>query len=410
MDKVKSTSPDTTSINSKIKEIPDYIKQNINLFIFIFTFIVYTLLIVFLFKKDPKRIISKYNALSIVTSAFGGFLIFMLMYYAYYNKRINANLSHTTESTMSTLKKLLLFSGATLAIILIIIGIVKILHTASFVTFASIYLLNIIILLVGITIAYFIFKTLLGGRKLPLPLQLFIDVITYIPCLVYEFIELLKVQYNITSTPVWILLFIEALFITLRILLPKIYNYIIDHDGIQLLKKNKRLDSESSLGTFETLHSKRRIDKNSKYNYKYALSFWTFIDPQPTSTNVSYTQDTNILSYGGKPKITYNAKENEIKITTMNGKKEIIVYKTKEIPYQKWFNIVINNDGGTLDVFLDNKLVSSTPGIIPYMKYDNITIGKNRGIYGLISDVTYFNNILTRNKISVLYNSFLAKL
>jgi hypothetical protein len=49
MDKVKSTSPDATSINSKIKEVPEYIRQNIKLFTFIFTFIVYVTLIVFLF-------------------------------------------------------------------------------------------------------------------------------------------------------------------------------------------------------------------------------------------------------------------------------------------------------------------------------------------------------------------------
>jgi hypothetical protein len=414
MDKVKSTSPDATSINSKIKEVPEYIRQNIKLFTFIFTFIVYVTLIVFLFKKNPKRVISKHSALSIVTAIFGGFIIFMLMYYAYYNKTINQKISQTSDadptSTMNILKKLLLFSGATLAIILIVIGIIKILKTASFLKFSLLYGLNIIILLIGITLAFVIFKTLLGGRKLPLPLQLLVDIITYIPCLVYEFIEFLKIQYSITSKPVWILLFIEALFITLKILLPKLYNYVIDHDGIKLLRDQERLDSEMSLGSFESLHSKRRIDKNSKYNYKYAISFWTYIDPQPTSTNVSYTQDTNILNYGGKPKITYNAKENEIKITTLNGKKEVIIYRTKEIPYQKWFNIVINNDGGTLDVFLDNKLVSSTPGIVPYMKYDNITIGKQRGIYGLITDVTYFNNVLTRNKISVLYNSFAEKI
>lgn len=411
MDKVKSASPDATSAKSNINELSDYVKQNIKMFVFIFTFIVYLLLIIFLFKKNPKSVISKHNALSIVTAAFGGFIIFMLMYYSYYNKKVNQNISQTSsDPTINTLKRLLLFSGATLAIILIIIGIVKILHTASFLTFSLMYGLNIIILLIGITLAFLIFKTLLGGRKLPLPIQLFVDIATYIPCMIYDLIEFVKIQYNITTKPVWILLFIEAIFIALKILLPKIYNYVVDHDGNKLLKEPERLDYELSLGSFETLHSKRRINKNSKYTYKYALSFWTFIDPQPTSTNVSYTQDTNILNYGGKPKITYNAKENEIKITAINGNKEVVVYKTKEIPYQKWFNIIINNDGGTLDVFLDNKLVSSTPGIVPYMKYDNITIGKNRGIYGLITDVTYFNNVLTRNKISVLYNSFAEKI
>jgi hypothetical protein len=87
------------------------------------------------------------------------------------------------------------------------------------------------------------------------------------------------------------------------------------------------------------------------------------------------------------------------------GKEEKVVYKTKDVPYQKWTNFIINYQGGTLDIFMDNKLVSSTPNIVPYMTFDNITIGKNNGIRGSIKDVVYFNDVLTRNKISWVYNS-----
>ena len=58
---------------------------------------------------------------------------------------------------------------------------------------------------------------------------------------------------------------------------------------------------------------------------------------------------------------------------------------------------------------MDNHLVSSTPNIIQYMQYDNIVIGKNKGIYGHIKNVVYFNHYLTRHKISWLYNYYKMK-
>jgi len=201
---------------------------------------------------------------------------------------------------------------------------------------------------------------------------------------------------------VWIVFGIEILLIVLRIFLPKIFSKIINHDSIKLLDESVKLNKETSLGTYEILN---KTKSNSKFNYKYAMSFWINIDPQPPATNASYTENSNLISYGGKPAILYNGLTNEIIVLAKTGKEDKIVFKTKDVPYQKWANFVINYQGGTLDVFIDNKLVSSTPNIVPYMTYDNITIGKNNGINAYIKDVVYFNNALTRNKISWLFNS-----
>ena len=112
-----------------------------------------------------------------------------------------------------------------------------------------------------------------------------------------------------------------------------------------------------------------------------------------------------IYYHSGKPSISYNGLTNEIIITAKTGKEEKEVFRLKDVVYQKWINFIINYQGGTLDIFIDNNLVSSTPGIVPYMTYDNITVGKQNGIYGYIKDVVYFNNALTRNKISWINNS-----
>ena len=112
--------------------------------------------------------------------------------------------------------------------------------------------------------------------------------------------------------------------------------------------------------------------------------------------------DTPLLNYGNKPSIMYNGKTKELKIKMKNIHNEVVtVFKTDKIPLQRWINIVINYNGGTLDVFIDKKLVASVRNIIPYMTYDKVVIGKDKGISGGICNVTYWSNVLTKNQIDI---------
>jgi hypothetical protein len=58
-----------------------------------------------------------------------------------------------------------------------------------------------------------------------------------------------------------------------------------------------------------------------------------------------------------------------------------------------------------MDIFIDNKLVSSSINVVPYMTYDDIICGKQNGIYGFIKNVSYFNNTLSKDKIAWLFNT-----
>ena len=73
-------------------------------------------------------------------------------------------------------------------------------------------------------------------------------------------------------------------------------------------------------------------------------------------------------------------------------KKTVEIYKTKNILYQKWNNMVIKYDRGTMDVFLNGELVGSRPSIAPYMTYETIQVGSNNGLAGGISNVMYYKN------------------
>jgi hypothetical protein len=72
---------------------------------------------------------------------------------------------------------------------------------------------------------------------------------------------------------------------------------------------------------------------------------------------------------------------------------------------QKWNQLVINYNGGTLDIFLNGQLVKSSLEVVPYYSLDNLTIGENDGIKGGICNVIYFNKALSSNNIYYIYNT-----
>lgn len=180
-----------------------------------------------------------------------------------------------------------------------------------------------------------------------------------------------------------------------------------------------------------------------QFEYNYALSCWFNIDAFPPSTSSMYNKYTTILNYGEKPNIKYKASTNTMIITvqqddTNSNIKQIInkfkkehnynneqitqklkeigieldefgnriVYKNTNVLLQKWNYLVINYTGGTLDIFLNGKLERSSIEVVPFMKYDNLTIGAQNGISGGIASLIYFRQPLTILEIHGMYNKF----
>ena len=44
---------------------------------------------------------------------------------------------------------------------------------------------------------------------------------------------------------------------------------------------------------------------------------------------------------------------------------------------------MINYDGANMDIFLNGELVGSEPGIVPYMSYENVIVGADKGLEGV---------------------------
>jgi hypothetical protein len=82
-----------------------------------------------------------------------------------------------------------------------------------------------------------------------------------------------------------------------------------------------------------------------------------------------------------------------------------IIYTNSNFLLQKWNNIIINYNGGTLDIFLNGELVKSSIEVIPYYSFDNLTIGENDGIKGGICNVVYFRKPLNSTNIYYIYNT-----
>jgi len=86
-----------------------------------------------------------------------------------------------------------------------------------------------------------------------------------------------------------------------------------------------------------------------------------------------------------------------------------IIYINKNMLLQKWNNIIINFNGGTLDIFLNGELVNSSIEVIPYMKLDPLNVGSDNGINGGICNVVYYKKPLSITNIYYIYNNMKNK-
>jgi hypothetical protein len=223
--------------------------------------------------------------------------------------------------------------------------------------------------------------------------------------------------------------------------------------GQQLVNQPIQTDVLNNIASYQSLSGK------DSFNYQYAISFWFYLDSFPPSTNSSYLKVVPILSYGENPSVKYSSadntlyitvkqqsggehiidyvqqKENEIKRETVEEWKTIqdninqaiekvkempfgndidaeghrIIYKHSDVLLQKWNHVVLNYNGGTLDVFYNGKLVKSAIEVVPYMKFDMLTVGSENGISGNVANLLYFKQPLDILTINTLYTSLKDK-
>ena len=393
-------------------KISNYISTHKMETAFKLTFIVYLALIYSLFIYNPFEILDTSNkGFYIYSSIFGGFLL--LIFYFFYEKKktiANSNDISNISFLMKIVSSCVLF-GIIIGIIFLFIYLSS---NGGFITDYLLYLINfgIFISLIALIVKYFKLdpKDYTSSSN-PTWIKLFFQIIFYIPCLLVNFSDFVKKEYEIAPRSSIIIIIVLSILIILRFLIPYLIHLFVVGSGKQLLKEPVYTDKQTKLSTFQELNYKKHFNSSEKnINYKYAISSWIYFDSFPPSTNKNYEKYTSILNIGNKPNLLVNIKKNSLKIimkvpsnkegTTFKNKE---IYETRDIKYQKWNNFVVNYSGDILDVFLNNELVASVPGVIPYKEYDQVTCGSENGVSGGICNIIYFNNSLTRNSIHLLY-------
>ncbi len=257
-----------------------------------------------------------------------------------------------------------------------------------------------------------------GNNKKNAFFNLIFSTLLYIPCIlsgVFDWFGKIAVgQYNATNAGSFMMLFVAIGLIVAYFKTPSLFNFVSTQGGNQLVNRPVYTDTLYNLGNYQELNGSENFD------YQYAISCWVFIDAAPPNTNPNYNKFTSLLNFGNKPNILYNPskhtlmitmQQKDLKGTTKNQLIDFdeegnrIIYINENFLLQKWNNIIINYNGGTMDIFLNGELVKSSIEVVPYYTYDNLTIGENDGIKGGICNVVYFRRALTSTNIYYLYNS-----
>jgi len=228
-----------------------------------------------------------------------------------------------------------------------------------------------------------------------------------------------------------LLLLFEIVVVLLIVVVPIVLKQMKKHDGVEILKGPQYLNSQitkkyseirnDAKNTIEADGQEVRVydsAKEASRTYNFALSMWIYINKFDKSTNEAYAftstkKRADIMKYLGQIQIKYNNQTDNLEIYykkngTLTGEK---IYQTVDFKFQKWNNIVLNYSNGTLDVFINDKLMISKSNILFSRTHDiankQISIGTTNNKYNLIGgvkDVYYYNTNISRNKIHLIYN------
>jgi hypothetical protein len=315
---------------------------------------------------------------------------------------------------------------------------------------------GVMVALIVIMFFFHLSKSILGVKLL----KLVWSCIIYIPCLFLDLLRSSQSAVGDTTRTIWIIVAIEILLIGILYGGPYLLNYI-GASASQIVARPVSLKQlyDTNLTTQSKqifIYHNTGIDRTDadnaancppeeKKRYHYAISGWFFLNNNVTSK----VTDLEIFNFGDVPKMTYNASKNELKLicsrlsmkgggaptmeeiynsrknynavmraghaTNEAANKQIksVVEMSLEgeeldadIPLQRWNYFVINYDGKTMDIFMNNKLIFKSDFIMPDIQLKPITVGDtsdNKGLNGSICNFAFHKYPLTKEQIRWTY-------
>jgi hypothetical protein len=312
----------------------------------------------------------------------------------------------------------------------------------------------VMVVLIIVMFLFHLTKSILGMKLLRL---IWLSII-YIPCLFLGLVTTSQGAIGDTTRPIWLILAIEIILIAILFGGPYLINYIgASNSQIIAAPVPLRPINDTGLTTqspqififHNTALNRSDADKaancapEEKKRYNYSVSGWFWINNSVNTTN----KDLEIFNFGDVPRLTYNQNTTEFKVlcktvnlsTGLSNPTETVVYnsrfnfqntknlsaaeKTKfdilndsrstdtQLPIQKWNYFVINYNGKTMDVFLNNTLVAKSDFFIPDIMMKPITSGddggdkaKPQGLIGNICNVNFHKEPMTLEQIRWTYN------
>jgi len=255
-------------------------------------------------------------------------------------------------------------------------------------------------------------------------LKLCANFLFYLPCLMLDFVDMAKEQYGLTTRPILLLLAAEAAFILMGRFLPSLVAKTINHTGVQILSAPVSMTTSVPITTYDVQFVNAQGDivkpisisqtKINLKNYRYGVSAWFYIHPQPPNTNANYSENyINLMRFGDfGPSVKYSPSTNSIqfglyeKTIELNG----AALTVSDIPLQTWNNVVINSDKGAIDIFINNKLVYT--GVhVPDDKTNaranmvNVEVGEADGVHGEMCNIVLNTEPFTKPEVMWLYNT-----
>ena len=393
------------------------------------SFIIFLIIMTILFSTYPGGFLNnKSMSTSVIMLMLIVCIIWITLLTVFLFPEISDKSLDTKKSNLFKRALLILFGFVISAIVIawIVYNIQNLSGDSSIISF----ILNLLIVIIVLALIY---KTInvefpKGNAKKNSFFEIITNLIFYIPCLFSTVLDSTlnfgknqyssaqnfgKNQYSSTTSTSLLMLLLAISLFAIYFYSPNLFNLIYLQGGELLVNKPVDTNTQYSLGTYEELNG------SDTFDYQYAISSWFFIDASAPNTNTSYNKYTSILNFGNKPNILYNASTNTLRVTvqqkdlkktTKNKLLDFdedgnrIIYVKHNLLLQKWNNIIINYNGGVLDVFLNGELVKSNIGVVPYYTLDNLTIGEENGIKGGICNVVYFKRALTAMNIYFLYN------
>ena len=140
----------------------------------------------------------------------------------------------------------------------------------------------------------------------------------------------------------------------------------------------------------------------TKHLYHYALTSWVYLQ------KVDSNERQLIYSFGNRPSLYYDPKTSSLLVILNAGRDEKIIYKTTQILYQRWNFIVMNYNYGSLDLFINNRLVGTYPDALTRLDPDDLLIvgsSQNKSIGG-IGNMKYYELPIGSRKINSIYSAF----